>query len=231
MSAAHSAATRASRCASRARSDADRPEAHGRSQQQPGRIASVAPVQSDLPAQDVHLRELPDVHRASFDGHQHPQSRIKSPGVGLGPRCLQQSLGAASRVGSQQRRALQECGRSGHAPAAPCPVRGGLELVGDCFVGSRGRVGQVPCPTVRIQGWVCHRRQGPVQLTSLWNGCGAVGARTHQRMPELNVGPELDEPGVRAQVRRPLPRSQGARPLATTDNGSPEESAAASCSS
>ena len=48
----------------------------GRAQQQPGGVATAAPVEGDLPAQELHLHGLACVQRPGFGRDQQPQRRV-----------------------------------------------------------------------------------------------------------------------------------------------------------
>ena len=163
----HIAATSASRCVSRARVGVERLEASGRAEEQPSGVAAALLLQRDLPAQVLHLGGPQGVERAGLDRDQQPECRVERAGVALRPGSREQALRTASGFGRQHRRALEERGRRGQAPARLRSAGRALELLGDVLVGPGRGVGPVPGTTVGIDLRIGGLRQRPVHVLSL----------------------------------------------------------------
>ena len=149
-SSTHIAATSASKCVSRAESAFERLEASGRAEEQPSGVAAALLLQRDLSAQVLHLGSLQRVERASLDRDQQTECRVERAGVALRPGSREQALRTASGFGRQHRRALEERGRRGQAPAGLRSAGRALELLGDVLVGPRRGLGPMPGATVGI---------------------------------------------------------------------------------
>ena len=102
----------------------ERLEAAGRAEQQPGRDATVALVQGDLPAQVLYFGGPQPVRRAGLDCHQELKCGVQRAGIVLGLGSRKQPLGPVAGFACQQRRPLQERRSRGYAPRA-CARRAG----------------------------------------------------------------------------------------------------------
>ena len=85
---------------------------------------------------------------AGLDRDQQSQCRVERAGVALRPGSREQPLRTASGFGRQHRRALEERGRGGEAPARLRSAGRALEFLGDVLVGRRAR----PAPGARRGG-------------------------------------------------------------------------------
>ena len=115
----------------------------------------------------LQLGGLQRVKRPGLDRDQQPECRVERPGVALRPGSREEALRTVSGFGRQHRRALEEGGRRGQAPAGLRPAGRGLELPGDVLVGPRRGVGPVPGAAVGIDFRIGRLRQGAVHVLSL----------------------------------------------------------------
>ena len=227
---AHIAATSASRCVSRAR-----PASSGSK-----RLAALSSSRpASLPrccSNAICPRRCSTsaVCRASsgagLDRDQQAQRRVERAGIALRPGRREQALRTAGGFGRQHRRALEERGRRGQAPARLCSAGRALKLLGDVLVGAGRSVGPVPGVAVRIDLRIRHLRQRTVRFLSL------LKPTPTGRPPSAPADGETAR-GRRTRAGRPRPpawrrRSEIASRSAArqTSSGSPMGSAAASCS-
>ena len=115
----------------------------------------------------LQLGGLQRVKRPGLDRDQQPECRVERPGVALRPGRGEQALGTASGLGRQHRRALEERGRRGQAPAPTRSASRAVELLGDVLVGPRRGLGPVPGPAVGIDLRIGDLCQGAVDILSL----------------------------------------------------------------
>jgi hypothetical protein len=177
-------------------------EPPGRAEQQPTGVAGSSLVKCDLSAQAIQLCGPQRVRWPGLDRDQQSERRVERAGVEFGPGRREQALRPAAGSGRKHRRALQERGRRGQAPAGLRPAGRALELGGDVLVGSGCGLGPVPCPAVRIGLRVGDLRQRAVHGLLLVKRRRPVGHRAHQRMPEPYPCAELDQPGSDRRCRR-----------------------------
>ncbi len=77
------------------------------------------------------------------------------------------------------------------------------ELLGHRLVGPGRRVGVVPGPAVGVGLRIGRRRQRLVHGSPVVGGGGAIGGRTHQRMPEPHVRAKPQQVACGGQVHGP----------------------------
>jgi hypothetical protein len=109
-------------------------------------------------------------------------------------RCGQCALRAMRRLGRQHRRAFEERGGGGKAPARLRSSGRAFQLRGNLLVRPHRRVGPMPRSAVRIEMWIGHIGQRAMHLLQVAHAGRAVGRRAHQRMTETHPRTELDEP-------------------------------------
>ena len=142
----------------------ERLQAPGCAEEQPRRVGDASLVKRDLSAQVLHLGGPQGVERAGLDRHQQSQGRVERAGIALRPGSRQQALRSASGLGRQHRRALEECGRRGQAPARLRAAGRALELLGDVLVGTRRGLSPVPGAAVGIDLRIGGVRKGALRV-------------------------------------------------------------------
>ena len=140
---------------------------------------------------DSGLGEL--VGRLELRFRQHIRCRVECTCLEVGLRCREPPLDAYGRVGSQDRRPLQECCCRRQATACLRPTRRVLELGCDLTVGSRRRVRLVPDAMVRVRLGVSRRCERAVSRSPLRCRGGAIRGRSHQRVAEPHAGTDLEQ--------------------------------------
>ena len=109
---------------------------------------------------------------------------------------------AARRVRGQLGGAGQERRDRRDAAARVRPAGGALQLHGERLVRCPCGVCAVPGPPIGIDVRVGRLGQRRVDALAIGHGGGAVGGRSHERMPEAYAEPDLEEPCRRGGVRR-----------------------------
>ena len=116
---------------------------------------------------------------------------------------------AASARGAAARRVRCQLGGAGQerrdrrdAAARLRPAGGPLQLPGERLVRCPGGMGAVPGAPVRIGVRVGRLGQRRVGALAIRHGGGAVGGRSHERMPEADPEPDLEEPCRGGRIRR-----------------------------
>ena len=209
----------------------ERLEPPGGLQEQRGSIAAMTRGEHDLPAQQVHPGALELIQRAGLRRGQQVQGLAERAGLHAGHRRGQDALGVPGRIGGQRHRTLQERGGRGQPAAGLRPPGRPLQLRSDLLIRPGRGLGPVPGPPVRIGLRVGHLRQRGVQLL-------ACRRTTPTGRPPSGPADAGTGPGCRTPPGPPPPPAPPAwtgmpsRPAARqTSDGSPDGSAAASCTS
>ena len=134
-----------------------------------------------------------------------PSAASSAPASRLAAAAASRRCARRSRFGRQHRRALEERGSGGQAPARLGSAGRALELLRDILVGSRRSLGPVPGAAVGIDLRIGDLRQRPMDVLSLLKRRRPVGRRAHQRMTKPHARAELDQSGVDRGGRRVRP--------------------------
>jgi hypothetical protein len=183
--------------------DVERLEAAGRADEQPCGLPDAALVEGDLPPQLLDLRGLHRVDRPGLDRDQQLQRHVEGAGVALRSRRREQAPRAASRVGGEHRRGVEERGGGRHASACQCAPGRAFELLGDLLVGPGRRLRAVPGAPVGIEPRIRGLGQRRVQRVPFIRRRRAVGRRAHGRVTEAHLGADLEQAAVDCRRRGP----------------------------
>ena len=158
-------------------------------------------IGSDLGAQPLGARALKIVQGRRIGHGQHTQRNIGGPDPVLGLRRSKGPLAAPRRIRRQLGGHPLERRRRRQTAASPCLARRTLEPSGHLLVEPGSRERTVPRPPIGIELGVGHLGQCPMDaLTLQWRG-GPVDGSSGERMTELHLALELNEPGSRRRQR------------------------------
>ena len=101
-----------------------------------------------MAAQQGGTSSLKPVEGVGVHHGQKPLGRVEPPRLKAQLRRGERARRSPARIGGQPEGALQERGRSCHAPALPAGAS--FQLLGDRLVGCEGSRSEMPGPTVRI---------------------------------------------------------------------------------
>jgi len=153
----------------------------------------------DLPPELLDAGPLQIVDRVGFGLGQQAERGLERACVQVREGGCQRSFGAPGRLDGQGERPLEE-GRRGRQPGTGLSLdRRLLERGGHVLVRPGGRGGQVAHPAIRIGLSVRRRGEHQVGGAAVLGGPGCVGGLSHQRVPEPDVGTDLEQLVSRAR--------------------------------
>ncbi len=178
-------------------------------EQKRGTLAATIVGESQLSLQQTQACPSELIQRPGLRGLDQRERGVERAGLQAGLCCGEQAFGAAGRIDGQVGCAAQERRRRGEAAAALRAVGGPLELVGDLLVRPLSGVRAVPGTAIRFETGVGHLRQRCVRAPALALRRRPIDGRPHQRMPEANLRPDVEQAvlgrGRDRRVRDPEP--------------------------
>ena len=142
-----------------------------RTQQQFDGFRAAALVERDAASQLFGHRVSKLGWRLGLDCRQQPERGLRRARITFRLGCSQGPIGPPSSVGREERGPLEEGGGGQEAATGLRPRCRLLELDGNTFVVSHGRVGSMPRTPIGITDWIGDLRERAVRLETLLHRC------------------------------------------------------------
>ena len=156
--------------------------------------------------QQLGARLLELIQGSCVGYREQSQRRVVSASLMLAVRRMEPALCPAPRIGRQFDGALAKRRSSTQPASRPRSAGQALQLGGEVLVEPGRRMRKMPGAAIGVDVGIGRLGQRPVNALSLLWRCRALHRRTHERMAEADLRPEVDESGdsrtVGVQIRQ-----------------------------